>query len=114
MTNAAQNQTAQMKRTDYLRGISSSAPERTVNVANARHKVLEAAFEQVQDRADWKGPINALIQIHTNDTIGVGIYMDAVEYFTGSKPELFLHSENEDRTVTTFRIVAEGYRLAQG
>lgn len=105
--------TAEAKRLEYLRGIFSSAPERTVNVANARHKVLEAAFEQVQDRADWKNPVNALIEIHTNDTIGVGIYMDAIEYFTGCKPELFLHSENADRTITTFRIVAEGYRLAQ-
>ena len=102
------------KRTDYLRGISISAPERTVNVSNARHKILEAAFEQVQDRADWKNPINALIEIHTNDKIGVGVYMDAIEYFTGRQPMLFIHSENADRTITTFRIVGEGYRLAQG
>lgn len=99
------------KRTEYLRGIASTAPERTVNVNNANHKVFEAAFEHVQNKADWKGPINALITIKAKDPIGVGVYMQAIEYFTGTKPELFLHHDAEDKSESTFRIVSEGYRL---
>jgi hypothetical protein len=109
----AQDQVKEMKRIEYLRGISISAPERTINRDRARHMILEAAFEHVQDKADWKNPINALVEVHSSDTIGVGIYLDAIEYFTGCKAQMFLHSDSPDRTVSTFRIVAEGYRLAQ-
>lgn len=109
----AQDHIKEMKRVEYLRGISSSAPERKVLRDKARHDILKAAFEQVEDKSDWKNPINALVEIDEMDTIGVGIYMDAIEFFTGCKPQLFIHETNAERTKTTFRIVAEGYRLAQ-
>jgi hypothetical protein len=110
----ANDQIAEMKRIEYLRGISITAPERTVLRDKARHDILRAAFDQVENKADWKGPINALVEVHAMDTIGVGVYLDAIEYFTGCKAQMFLHSDSPDRTASTFRIVAEGYRLAQG
>lgn len=101
-------------RTQYLRGIAASAPERRVDPNGpARHLVLKAAFEQVEDKTDWKNPINALIVIQENDTIGLGVYLDAIEYFVGTKPEVFLVDSNASGSVSTFRIVSEGYRLAQ-
>lgn len=113
MTDLVQNHIKEMKRVECLRGIASSAPERKVLRDKARHDILKAAFEQVEDKTDWKNPINALVEVHTMDTIGVGIYLDAIEYFTGCKAQMFLHSDSPDRTVSTFRIVAEGYRLTQ-
>lgn len=109
----AQDQAKEDKRTEYLRGIAASAPERTVLRDKAQYEILKAAFEQVQNRDDWKDPINALVEIQEKDTIGVGIYIDAIEYFTGCKAMMFIHESNAERTKTTFRIVAEGYRLAQ-
>lgn len=108
-----QDQIKEAKRTEYLRGIASSAPERKVLRDKARHDILKAAFEQVENKSDWKNPINALVEVDQYDTIGVGVYMDAIEFFTGCKAQMFIHDTNEDRTKTTFRIVAEGYRLAQ-
>ncbi len=101
-------------RTQYLRGIAASAPERRIDPTGpARHHILKAAFEQVEDKTDWKNPINALVVIQCDDTIGLGIYLDAIEYFVGTKPEVFLVDSNASGTVSTFRIVSEGYRLAQ-
>lgn len=106
--------TPEQKRTEYLRGIASSAPERKVEVAGpARHAILKAAFEQVENKQDWKAPINALVVIHEYDTIGLGVYLDAIQYFVGTKPEVFLVDSNDAKTISTFRIVSEGYRLAQ-
>lgn len=110
---SAQDQFKESKRVEYLRGISASAPERTVLRDKARHDILKAAFEQIEDKTDWRNPINALVEIDEMDTIGVGLYMDAIEFFTGCKAELFIQATNAERTKTTFRIVAEGYRLAQ-
>lgn len=101
------------KRTEYLRGIAASAPERHVDMKPALHAVYDAIFAQLHNQNDWMNPINALVQIDQYDKLGLGLYLDAIEYFTGCKAEVFIHSDNEDRTKTTFRIVAEGYRLAQ-
>ena len=102
------------KRVEYLRGIAASATERRVEPAGpARHAILKAAFEQVEDKTDWKNPINALVIVHEHDTIGLGLYLDAIEYFVGTRPEVFLVDSNDAKTVSTFRIVSEGYRLAQ-
>lgn len=105
--------TPEEKRTEYLRGIASSARERRVTKDLARHAILKAAFEQVEDKSDWKNPINALVVIHEYDTIGLGVYLDAIEFFVGTKPEVFLVDSNDAKTVSTFRIVSEGYRLSQ-
>lgn len=105
--------TPEEKRTEYLRGIASSATERKVMPALARNLILKTAFEQVENKQDWKAPINALVVIHEYDTIGLGVYLDAIEFFVGTKPEVFLVDSNEAKTVSTFRIVSEGYRLSQ-
>ena len=105
--------TPEETRTEYLRGIASSAPQRKVSLDIAKHNILKAAFEQVENKQDWKAPINALVVIHEYDTIGLGVYLDAIEFFVGTKPEVFLVDSNEAKTVSTFRIVSEGYRLSQ-
>lgn len=99
------------RRDQYLRGIASSAPERNVNVGAATFSILEQAFEAVQNQQDWKNPINALITVNAKDKIGLGVYLDAIEYFTGTKPSVYLNASNADNTESTFRIVSEGYRL---
>jgi hypothetical protein len=99
-------------RDQYLRGIASSAPERTVNMERARHAILQAAFEQVQNTLDWKSTINALVTIHADDTIGIGVYQAAIEYFTGTKPNIYVvDGFNEATKTATYRLVSEGYRL---
>jgi hypothetical protein len=100
-------------RTQYLLGIAASAPERRVDPCGpARHNILKAAFEEIEDKTDWKNPINALVIVQEYDTIGLGVYLDAIEYFVGTKPEVFLVHSNASGTISTFRIASEGYRLS--
>lgn len=102
------------ERTEYLRGIAASAPEIEINESLARQSILTAAFNQVKNPKDWKAPINAIVNVASTDTIGVGLYLDAIEYFTATKPELFLLDRvtlGGGQEVDKFRIVSEGYRL---
>lgn len=106
--------TPDQKRTQYLRGIAAGAPEREVNDSLARNAIFTAAFSQVQNQQDWKNPVNAIVEVSSRDEIGIGLYIAAIQYFTGTRPEIFLL----DRTtlgggdeVSKFRIVSEGYRL---
>jgi hypothetical protein len=100
------------KRDQYLRGLASSIPPVTINASKTRHEILQIAFDAVANRADWKAPIHAVVTIHQYDPIGLDIYEQAIEYFTGTKPNLYIvDGFNKDTGKATYRIVSEGYRL---
>lgn len=100
------------KRDQYLRGIAASAPEVVIDASSARHSILNAAFDQIKDRTDWKNPINALVTIHKDDQIGLGIYIEAIKYFTATEPNVYIAKGfDADSKQATYRIVSEGYRL---
>lgn len=108
--------TAAQKRTQYLRGIYASAPERVVDAGKCRHEMLDAAFSQVANTLNWKDPINAVITCHEDGPVatGVGVFLEAIEYFTATKPEMFIVSQELDakgKQINTFRLVSEGYNL---
>lgn len=100
------------QRDQYLRGIAASAPERQVNTMSARHAILQAAFDKVQDQNDWKNPVHATVTIHEKDEIGLGLYIASIKYFTGTEPNVYVvDGFNEQTRTATYRIVSEGYRL---
>lgn len=100
------------KRDEYLRGIAAGAPERYVDANMVRHAILQAAFDAIQDRTDWKNPINALVTIGKDDAIGLGVYIEAVKHFTSTEPNIYLADGfNAGSGKATYRIVSEGYRL---
>lgn len=100
------------KRTQYLRGIAASAPERQVDPRNIQHRLLHTIFYEVANTEDWRAPINVLVKIHRTGSITLGLYTDAIEYFTGTKPAIFIVEDwQEGSDFATFRIVSEGYRL---
>lgn len=93
---------AKTDRTQYLRGIASSAPER-VPTENDIYEVLRKTFDAICDPTDWKAPVHAVVS--RDGTVSVGLYADAIEFMTGTKPMLFVVDESH------IRIVSEGYRL---
>lgn len=100
------------KRDEYLRGIAASAPEVKVNHSDATHSILEIAFDYLRNRDDWRGPIHATVTVHEKDAIGLGVYLDAVRYFTGTEPNAYIvEGFNPQTKKATYRIVSEGYRL---
>ena len=100
------------KRDQYLRGIAASAPEVKVDWTRARQAILAAAFDQISNPNDWRAPINALMTIHEYDSISLGVYVEAVKYFTGTEPNTYVADGFNERTrQATYRIVSEGYRL---
>lgn len=108
---------AAQKRTQYLRDIAASASERLVDASKSRYELLNAAFNQVANVMDWKYPINAVITCHEDGpaATGVGVFLEAIEYFTGTKPEMFAISSALDangKQVNAFRLVSEGYYLS--
>ena len=106
---------SEAKRTDYLRGIASGVTSINVNANKARHAILDAAFTQVAHPVDWKKPINVVMTFHENDSsASLGTYMDAIEYFVGTRPATFIVSQEIDgkgKQINTFRIVSEGFYL---
>lgn len=104
--------TAEDKRDQYLRGLASSVPPLEVNREKARHDILKAAFDMVANRSDWKAPVHATVTIHQYDSLSLGVFADAIEYFTGTKPNIYVvDGFNEGTGMATYRLVAEGYRL---
>ncbi|UUZ75478.1 hypothetical protein LP414_27570 [Polaromonas sp. P1(28)-13] len=106
--------TPEAKRSEYLRGIAASVPTRAIDRNKARHAVLDAAFTEIAHPQSWKNPINVVMTFHESDGVGVGIYCDAIEYFTGTKPELFIVEQELDqhgKQINSYRIVSEGYFL---
>ena len=104
--------TPEAKRDEYLRGLASSIPPVAINPAKTRHDILQIAFDAVANRADWKAPIHAVITVHEYDTIGLDIFEKAIEYFTGTKPNIYIvDGFNKETRTATYRLVSEGYRL---
>jgi hypothetical protein len=104
-----------IKRTNYLRGIAASATSRKVDAQKVRNEILNTAFNEIADPTDWKNPINVVMELRESDVIGVGLYLEAIEYFTSTKAEIFLIStrfDHNDKQINTYRIVSEGYRLS--
>lgn len=100
------------KRDEYLRGLASALPAIAVNQEKARYEILKAAFDIVANRTDWKEPIHATVTIHQYDPIGLGIYVDAIKFFTGTEPNTYVVDGFDASTgMATYRIVSEGYRL---
>lgn len=64
--------------------------------------VYRAAFDQVCDPADWRGPINCLVPWDV-----ANIYMQAIEFMTGVKPEC-THTVDSGRR--SAHLVCVGYR----
>lgn len=54
-----------------------------VEYYNARRPILEAAFNAVQNKVDWKSPISAIIT-----EAKVDVTIEAIEFFTGTKSTL--------------------------
>ncbi len=52
---------------------------------------MKAIFERVEDKANWKNPINAIIVLDDNDDKAqrqIDILFDAIIFFTGSVPTI--------------------------
>lgn len=104
----------QSENEQFLRGIASQAKERTVNITALETALYKVAFDAVCNPQDWKLPVNALVTIHENDDVSLGVYLKAIEFFTGTKPLTLLAKDERDqygKQVTTFRLVAAGYYL---
>lgn len=100
------------QRDQYLRGIAASAPEVKVNAEVVRQAILAAAFDHISNPQDWRAPIHATVTIHEKDEISLGVYVDAVKYFTSTEPNIYIvDGFNEKTRTATYRIVSEGYRL---
>lgn len=100
------------QRDQYLRGIAASAPEVRTNPELVRRAIFQVAFDHIANPQDWKAPIHATVTIHEHDAISLGIYVDAVMYFTATEPSIYIvDGFNEKTRTATYRIVSEGYRL---
>lgn len=70
---------------------------------------LRRAFERVQDKADWKNPIDAFIgQADTTERRKIAT---AIEFFTGSRAEWI---SAQRRTKAVWTVQAPGYYQACG
>ncbi len=77
---------------------------------------LSAAFDLVADRANWKNPIDATVQLTPQQII---LIAQAVPFFAGcearfsplSKTVIF---DNGGQPVLTYRVTAKGYYAAVG
>ena len=81
---------------------TSTAP-RLVEQVGAYSILLNAAFEQICDPADWRGPVDAMVPWE-----GVNIYLQAVEYMTATIPTC-KHVVMEGKSFG--RITSIGYRM---
>jgi hypothetical protein len=100
------------KRTEYLRGIAASAPERKQEYRLVQQNVLKAVFDEIANPNDWRQPINAVVTIHRTSGIHLGLYTDAITYFTGTVPSIFIVEDwTKECDFAKFRIVSEGYLL---
>jgi hypothetical protein len=63
-------------------------------------EILRAAFNQICNPVDWKGPINAVVPACLAD-----LYCEAIKFMTATDPVRF---GNEDRGFV--RLIALGYR----
>ena len=111
-------QIQELKMTDrekYLRDIAASTSARKIDRSKARHAVLDQAFKVLTEGQHWKSPINVVMSFHELDSVGVGVYLAAIEYFTSTKAMMFLLETEHDeqgKQINTFRIVSEGYSLS--
>jgi hypothetical protein len=62
--------------------------------------VLRKAFERIENKDDWKAPINAVI--HREDYV---LFSEAVEFFTATPLVIMKHIGN-----SMFHVTAKGYR----
>lgn len=73
----------------------------TTTVALTPHHVAElyrVAFAQVHDPEDWKAPIDCMVPWEL-----ANLYMQAIEFMTGVKPEAVKYD-------TMYRLTCCGYR----
>ena len=61
---------------------------------------LEQAFQKVQNKNHWKGPIDSYIQAHERDLISA-----AISHFTATQANFTIQSNG------WLRVKAKGYRL---
>lgn len=75
---------------------------------------LCAAFDRVADKANWKMPVDAIVEIATHAELAT--IRQAVIFFTGSvptfKPVAIIRTL--DGSVCRYRVVADGYYRAVG
>ncbi len=70
--------------------------------------VLQTAFALVENKADWRGPINATISaIPGACDVDVDIICRAVEFFTATTAKV---TKNDDGSMT---VTAKGYRAGE-
>lgn len=81
---------------------TTTAP-RLVEHHGAYSLLRRAAFDQICDPADWKGPINALVPWEA-----ASVYVDAVKYMTATEP-MGRHVVKEG--VSYCHITSVGYRM---
>lgn len=65
-------------------------------------EILRAAFDQVCNKDDWKAPIDCVVPYDL-----ANLYMQAIEFMTGVKPESAVCMINYERM---FRLTCVGYR----
>lgn len=77
-------------------------PQEALEASGIRLVEIEAAFERVRNFADWKAPIDGVVQLA--DCHAERIMITAVEWFTGTECTLQRLSGND------MRVTAAGYR----
>ena len=69
------------------------------------HEELTAAFEAVQDPADWKAPICVALA----PTVNIALVVAAIEFYTATTPRVSLRLCTAT-TPTRIIVESEGYR----
>ena len=91
--------TKQMTANDLCRIYEEEKGSSPVNLYKGYTEAeLREAFEQIQDKEDWKNPIKAVIKSYEFSK-----FEAAVEFFTSSQLEIV------ERGVNQFRVYASGY-----
>lgn len=77
-------------------------PQESLEASGIELHEIEAAFNLVRHTADWKAPIDRVVQLA--DCHAERIMITAVEWFTGTEATL------ERLTGNDVRVIAAGYR----
>lgn len=72
----------------------------TIITTEQHTALMQFAFDQVCNKADWKAPIDCVVPYEL-----ANVYMQAIEFMTGVKPEA------EQTKLGDFRLTCCGYRL---
>lgn len=77
-------------------------PYRLVEHGGAYATLLQAAFDQICDTDDWRGPIDCMVP-----WTGASVYVDAIRFMTATEPRA-VHTVQEGQSFA--RITSIGYR----